>query len=148
MKHLPFALWLFVLTSFGAWLGVMYLDTQVPYDYDLTQSLIVPDPAPQGAMVTVKWKIGQIHRICPGTIQRFFTDKVTGETVASLDTTPVFRGIQQGDDHLPRSFQLPPDLPYVVGYSGIACFQCNVLQHLFPLCIRTPEIVFHVKQGN
>lgn len=147
-RDLPFAMLLFAATSLGAWLGVMYLDTQRPLVYDVSESFIVPDPAPQGAMVTINWKIAKVNRICPGTIQRSFVDKATGQVVATLDTTPVSRATREGDDHLPRSFQLPPDLPAVVGYSGNVCFQCNVLQHLFPLCIKTPEIVFHVTQGR
>lgn len=120
---------LVAMAAFGSWLAVMFLDGP-PYIYNVAESFISPDPAPQGSMVQVDWKIAEINRICPGRVQRFFRDATTGEMVATLDTTPISRAVRKNDTHLPRAFQLPPKLPAVVTYSAEACFQCNV--YVFP----------------
>ena len=52
-----------------------------------------------------------------------------------------------GDIRLPRSFQLPSNLPAVTDYSTLVCFECNAYQRLIsPLCIPTPAITFRVEQ--
>ncbi|MGY3366204.1 hypothetical protein ACVWZL_003329 [Bradyrhizobium sp. GM2.4] len=147
IKHQLYAIaWLLNIAALGAWLAVMALDNEPPYVYDGVHSVIIPDPAPQGAMVTVDWRILKISRICPGQIQRFFTNKDTAEIVATLDTTEVSRAVRPGDQHLARAFVLPPNLPPNVGYFAEVRFQCNILQHLFPLRVLTPELTFHVQQ--
>ena len=148
MKNLPFALWLIVSTALGAWIGVMWLDNQPPYEYDANDSHIFPDPAPQGSMVRADWAIKKINRICPSQVQRYFTNADTGKLVATTDMTPVSRAVKVGDNRIPRAFQLPPDLPPHVGYFTDVCFQCNALQHVFPLCIKTPVITFHMKDAS
>jgi hypothetical protein len=140
------AFWFLGMASLGAWLAVMSLDDQPPYVYNANQSFIIPDPAPQGAMVTVEWALTTVRRECPGSVQRTFRDLDTGRIVTVLDTTPMSRSVRQGDKRLPRSFELPPDLPARVGYSAKVCAQCNLLQHVFPMCFNTPEITFRTIQ--
>ncbi len=135
-----------IIALLAMWVAWMAADTEPPYTYDVTQSHIVPDPAPQGSMVTADWAISKVTRKCPGTSQRYFRDMATGKIVATLDTTPMSRAVKPGDTRLPRSFELPPKLPAVVGYSTEICAECNVLQKIFPLCFMTPEIVFRVIQ--
>lgn len=138
--------WLVNIAALGAWLAVMWLDNDPPYLYDARGSRVVPDPAPQGAMVMVDWRIAKINRVCPGQIQRFFTNKDTAEVVATLDTTEVSRAVKAGDQRLARAFVLPPNLPPNVGYFAEVRFQCNILQHVFPLRVLTPELTFRVAQ--
>lgn len=141
-------LWLIAMAALGAWFAVMWLDNEPPYSYDASQSFVLPDPAPQGATVTVSWKLTNIRRECPGSVQRVFRNMDTGALVTTLDTTPMSRAIKRGDARLPRSFELPPGLPPVVGYSAEVCAQCNLLQRAFPMCFKTPEIIFRVKQDK
>ena len=129
----------------GGWIGLMYLDNNPPYIYDAVQSHIIPDPASQGATVVADWHLKEVKRLCPATVQRFFNDAETGRMVATLDTTEASRVVQVGDTALPRSFQLPPNLPPRTEYSALVCFQCNVLQRAWPLCVRTPKIAFSVR---
>lgn len=138
--------WLLGMAALGAWLSVMRLDNEPPYSYDPAQSFVVPDPASQGSMVTVDWALTKVRRECPGSVQRMFRNLDTGQLITTLDTTPMSRSIQMGDKRLPRSFELPPDLPPNVGYSAEVCAQCNMLQQFFPICFKTPEITFHVIQ--
>jgi hypothetical protein len=131
----------------GGWLGLMVLDNEPPYVYDEANSRIVPDPAPQGAMIVADWGLVSVKRQCPATVQRIFRDHSTGRVVSTLDTTEASRAVQVGDNRLPRSFQLPPDLPAVTDYSALVCFQCNLIQTLVrPLCVSTPKITFRVIQ--
>lgn len=147
IRHHIYAIaWLINIAALGAWLAVMALDNEPPYEYDALNSYIVPDPAPPGAMVTVDWSIIRVNRTCPGQVQRFFTNKDTAEVVATLDTTEISRAVKAGSVRLPRAFQLPPNLPANVGYFAEVSFQCNILQHLFPLRVLTPELTFHVRQ--
>jgi len=137
-----------VIASVAFWFAWMLTDNEPPYVYDAEQSYMFPDPAPQGAMITVDWKLKEVKRTCPGTLQRYFRNMATRRIVATLDTTPVSRAIHAGDNDLPRSFVLPPNLPPIVGYSAEICFECNPLQQIprLALCVMTPEITFHVTQ--
>ena len=139
--------WLLIMAALGSWFAVMSLDNDPPYIYDVKQSHVIPDPAPQGAMVTVDWAI-TVRRACPGSVQRTFRNMDTGQVVTTLDTTPMSRSIRLGDRRLPRSFELPLNLPPNVGYSAEVCAQCNFLQRFIPLCFKTPELVFRVKQDD
>ena len=136
------------MAALGAWLAVMWLDNDPPYVYDAEQSRMFPDPADQQSMVTADWKLKAVKRTCPGTVQRYFRDMKTKKIVATLDTTPVSRVVREGDNTLPRSFMLPPNLPGEVGYSAEICFECNLLQQMprLAMCVMTPELTFHVKQ--
>lgn len=136
-----------IFAAFGAWIGIMAVDGDPPYSYDAENSRIVPDPAPQGAMVTADWSLTKVNRICPASVQRFFRDHETKKMVSTLDTTEASRAVRVGDNNLPRSFQLPPNLPAKVEYSALVCFECNIFQRVIkPLCVMTPKIVFSVIQ--
>jgi hypothetical protein len=142
VKHFP-STTVLIAAALGAWIGVMWLDNEVPYVYDVSQSHIFPDPAPQNSMVRADWALAHVNRICPGSVQRYFTNADTGEVVATMDTTPVSTAVRLGDNKLPRAFQLPPGLPEHVGYFAHLKFHCNLLQHFFPLIVPTPIITFH-----
>lgn len=144
MRKVFLAITVFVGLAFGAWVGVMWLDVQKPYDYDGPNSRIFPDPAQQGSMVTADWALSKVHRICPGQVQRFFTDADTGKIVATMNTTEIARAVKVGDNRIPRAFELPPGLPPRVGYFAEVNFQCNLLHYLFPLRVTTPVITFRM----
>lgn len=138
--------------SLGAWVSHMvFFDNTPPYIWDGGPpdglSYIAPQPAEQQSMVTANWRMLQINRICPATLQRFFRDpNADNRLLTTLDTTPASRSVQQGDLFVPRSFELPPNMPAEVDYSVLACFECNLYQKFIePLCIPTPTIRFSVK---
>jgi len=142
--------WAAACLSLGAWVSHMvYFDNVPPYVWDegppLGASRMVPDPAKQQSMVTANWAIKEIRRVCPANLQRFFWNGETGALVTTLDTTEASRSVKKGDTLIPRSFQLPPDLPRVTDYSALACFECNAYQMFIkPLCVMTPKIRFHM----
>lgn len=134
--------WMLIVAAFGSWLAVMAADNQVPYDY--LSGEISPNPARAGSRVTLKWYI-KTHRICPVSIRRLLTD-VNGKVVAVFDPLPYSQTVEMGDKELPKTFLLPDSLPAQVTYNALACFKCNALQALFPLCVDTPRITFNVRQ--
>lgn len=149
-RHLQFALFILIMTAIGGWIGVMWLDTERPYTYDQQLSFVSPNPAPQGSMVVVDWKFTKPPaRLCPGSLQRILRDAQTGEKLITYDTTPAAMSVTMDDLHLVRAFMLPPiRLPPEVTYQGDVCFQCNVLQTIFPrlFCLQTPALNFRVEQ--
>lgn len=80
--------WLLIMAALGSWFAVMSLDNEPPYTYDVNQSHIIPDPAPQGAMITVDWAI-TVRRACPGSVQRTFRDMNTGLVITLLIFLPL-----------------------------------------------------------
>lgn len=139
--------WITLCVSAGVWVSIMRMDNKPPYRWTGSPgSYMVPNPAKQGDAVTANWKLLEVNRLCPATLQRFFRDHKTGQIVATLDTTEASRSVAIGDSRLPRSFRLPPGLPPVVDYSTLVCFECNLYQKLVaPLCIMTPSITFSVE---
>ncbi|QDM32113.1 hypothetical protein FNL55_12775 [Tardiphaga sp. vice352] len=128
----------------------MTLDNKPPYAWEggpeIGSSFMSPDPAPQGGMVTANWRLLEVNRLCPATLQRIFIDHATGATITTLDTTEASRSVNLHDQRLPRSFQLPSNLPPVTDYQTLVCFECNAYQRLVsPLCIMTPKITFRVQ---
>lgn len=126
----------------GCWVGWMYLDNEPPYVWDASASYVTPNPTEDGSRVSVNWKM-TVKRLCPGSSQRTLTDAETGQTVATYDSTPAALSVKVGDTRLIRTFVLPRGLPPLVGYSSLVCFSCNPLQAYFPLCVRTPELLFN-----
>ncbi len=145
-------IWILSCLALGSWVAHMTLDNTPPYSWEggplIGHSYMDPDPAPQGGMVTANWKLTKVNRICPAKLQRIFSDPDGGATITTLDTTEASRSVNMGDQRLPRSFQLPANLPAVVDYSTLVCFECNAYQRLIqPLCVRTPKITFRVIQN-
>ena len=136
--------WILGSLALGSWVAWMALDNEPPYTWEGSDggSRIIPDPAPQGSNVTADWKLTKVNRLCPASVQRFFRDHETGRVVATLDTTEASRAVKAGDERLPRSFQLPPNLPPTTDYSTMVCFSCNLMQVISPLCVMTPNITF------
>jgi hypothetical protein len=139
-------LWLVTMASLGAWLAVMVLDTAQPYVYDGAESRMIPNVVHPGQTVVADWKLVKVNRHCPGTSQRRFRHKESGNVITP-DPTPLAQSTRPGDNRLGREFNLPPHLMFgEYAYSSNICFQCNLLQHLIPtlLCVMTPEISFTV----
>lgn len=118
-------------------------DNQPPYDYIVNQSYVRPDPAHGGQQVTVHWEL-KVKRICPGIIIRTIVDAKTKASV-SYDPTPAAATVRIGDTSLERTFFLPAAiLPGPKLYRVNAQYICNPLQHLWPLKVQTPDLVFEV----
>lgn len=135
---------------FGA-CAFMYLDTVPPYEFDVSQSYIVPDPAEDGQQITVNWKVKE-NRICPGVNYRTLIDPKTRAVVATYDPVAALTRME-GEDlsggYLRRTFLLPAGpLPAEMDYRARTCFSCNPLQRLYPFCVQTPLLRFRIKQPS
>jgi hypothetical protein len=139
-------LWLLTAAALGAWFGVMALDREPPFMYLPAEagSKIVPNPANHGGMVSTDWHLTPIKRDCPRRVERVFENRDTGETVTTLDATPLSRAVLTSSRSLSRSFVLPEILPVHNDYYAIISFQCNSLHYFFPIVVITPKLPFDV----
>jgi len=120
----------------------MSLDREPPYE--IISGAIDPERPTPGATIMVNWTVKTI-RSC-----RVKSQGVTRELVDSKGVThtytPTPTHFTPGDDLVQRVVQLPDTLPVgVTKYHSIACYSCNPLQELFPVCIHTPDITFIVE---
>ena len=140
-----------VVSSLLGWVAFMAADNTPPYVYDAAGSYIVPTTAEDGGQITVKWKLKQVNRMCPGASRRVLFDKVTGVILASYDPTPAAISDSIKDGYLNRTFLLPRELlqPGEVGYRATVCYECNLFQKLArPLCVTTPDLSFWIRRPN
>lgn len=145
MRHFGFFAWIFTGLFFGGWAAWQAHDNEHPYIYDGPNSIISPNPAHQEASVTVRWVLKEPpKKLCPGAIQRMFLTP-DGVVITTLDTTPLSSTVKSGDRQIPRTFELPPELPSKVLYQVRICWECNTYQRLIkPLCTFTPRIPLEV----
>jgi hypothetical protein len=137
-----------VVSSLFGWVAYMAADIQPPYVYDAAGSYIVPAIADDGDQITVKWKLKQVNRICPGSNRRYLFEKKTGIILASYDPMPAAADAAIKDGYLNRTFLLPRGLlpSGEIGYRATVCYECNPLQKFVkPLCLTTPDISFWIR---
>lgn len=125
-------------------LAYMLADNQLPYEYDVDASYVIPDVTPSGRQMTVHWKLKKVNRVCRGAITRTIVDRDTG-VKTTYDPTPAAQTIDLGDMTLDRTFYLPPLItPGRKWYYSDAEFACNLLQQFYPLRTVTPRLPFTV----
>ena len=118
----------------------MAFDNEMPYTY--LDGVIIPDHAPDGAQVTVDWRI-KVNRLCRGAVQRVIVD--ARGVAHTYDATPAALSVDPKAEHLLRTFTLPLGMPEgETKYRANVCYICNPLQVFWPLCLTTPEIRFHI----
>ncbi len=135
-------LWLLTMAAIGSWFAVMAVDRDPPFHYLGAEdgSKIDPDPSFPGQMVSTDWKLTKVSKDCPRTVERIFSDRITGRVITALDAAPLSKIIPTSDTSLSRSFNLPPVLPPQTDYHVVVRFQCNLLQHLFPIEVTSPKL--------
>jgi hypothetical protein len=135
----------------SGWIAFMAFDNTPPYEYDASQSTIIPEVV-QGdsPQIAVDWKLRRINRICPGTISRQLFDPKTGVILVTYDAVPAALSSNIKDHRLTRTFALPmAALPSGrIGYRAIMRYQCNFFQQFYPLEIVTPNLYFYVRQRD
>ncbi len=129
----------------------MIMDREPPYTR-LAGEMIPAHPR-QGDFVSVRWTI-DVHKLCPPSEPRNVTRRVVDSVGTFTDYAPVEgvfgasgRGVQQ--QSITRAFQLPSSIePGPARYHSTACFACNPVQKLFPVCVSTPEIQFTIERHD
>lgn len=140
---------LFVSVVFVAPTVAMLMDRSPPYTR-VHGEIIPANPAP-GDEVAIKWDI-QVHRQCTPVPQRNITRTIiesrTGKRHEFEPAEGVFGTPQQtASGAIVRGFQMPQSVtPGPTRYRSIACFACNPLHYLMPVCVTEPEIEFTVKE--
>lgn len=125
----------------------MLLDRDPPY-IRTTGEIIPPNPAP-GEFVNVSWRI-KVDRVCAPNVPRNVTRTVIDAKGVIHDYEPV-DGIYGTVDEKPpgdliRGFQLPVSIALgKARYHSAACFSCNPIQYIWPVCVTTPDIPFEVR---
>lgn len=125
----------------GAYVAWMLQDTAPPVAY-LEGTKIIPDPVEDGGRVIVQLQVKKF-RDCPGTVYRWLSNPVSGEVLARYDPVPSLAG-RVSDASISKTFELPTGLPPKVRYEVEACYSCNALQVLNPICVRAPSVTFRV----
>lgn len=136
-----------LLMFFTGYIVFMIFDTTPPYEYDVTQSKIVPHIVEGGVLVEVDWKISKFNRTCPGINIRVLFDPKSGARITVYDPVPTASrsDIKENDSHLIRTFLVPMRISKgLVGYRAHQSYQCNWLQKFFPLEITTPDLFFEM----
>lgn len=139
----------FVAVGIFAPIFWMLLSREPPYVR--TSGEIMPaNPAP-GSFVNVRWHI-KVDRVCTPNVPRNVTRTVIDAKGVLHDYEPV-NGVYGTADENPqedlvRAFQLPVSI--AVGparYHSTACFSCNPIQYIWPVCVTTPDIAFEISKG-
>lgn len=137
----------FVSVVFIAPVMWMLMDRAPPYVH-LHGEIYPIDPKP-GDQLTVEWTM-KTSRVCSGWVQREIID--SQGVICNYDKQPAIRrdqlSAQQKDwkgDRLSRSFPLcARAAPGPARYRALTCYECNPLQHWWPICVRTPDIGFEI----
>jgi len=134
-----------MLTFVTAVLVFMWFDTTPPYEFDASQSRIIPQTAESGMQIRVDWKV-KVNRICSGTNTRELFDPISGARLAIYDPVPTASDAAlEEDNHLIRTFLLPRRISKgPMGYRAHLQYKCNWLQRFFPLEIDTPDLFFEL----
>lgn len=128
-----------IIFGVAAYLFYMIIDRDPPYVW--AEGDISPNPASIGGEVAVHWKI-KANRFCPGWVHTQLTDH--RGYIWSNKGHPVYNVTKDGD--LVNTLALPRTLgPGEIIYMAVVCYQCNMLQYKWPICVRTPEIRFMVQ---
>jgi hypothetical protein len=137
----------FVAVIFMAPLFWMLLDREPPYVEHIGK--VIPPEVQAGDQITVEWQM-KINRVCPGYIAREVVD--SQNVLWNYDVQPSVRREQQFDvsgiprlTKLRRSFVIPEQAaPGPARYRSLACYVCNPIQQLWPICTRTPDVEFSI----
>jgi len=141
------SLWLFTMAATGTWFAYMaVVDNEPPFRY-LTEeqgSRIIPNPVKAEGTVKTEWLLSNVTKDCPRQVERLYYDRDTNELITTQDATPLQVTVKKSATQLSRSFDLPPGLPPRTGYRARACFQCNFLQRIFPVCVLSPQLSINI----
>ena len=129
------------MLALGGW--VAWMAIQKPPQVFSENSYIAPQPARQGSTVTVYWTVKNTAQDCPKSIQRYFYD-ANMQLVTTADASELSRAVVGDQQRTPRSFSLPPNLPKDGYYRARVCFECNLLQKLYPACLLTPYLTLQM----
>lgn len=127
------------------------MDREPPY-VRLSGEIIPANPK-QLEWVKVRWTL-RVSKVCrpsnPLNITRKIINRQNGKITELAPVQGVFGaegGISITRETLTRPFQIPETTePGDSTYQSTACFACNPVQALWPICISTPNVDFTVEK--
>lgn len=123
------------------------MDREPPYER-VSGEILPPDPKP-GDYVEVSWQI-KVNRQCRRDQRRNVTRTII-DSIGKITDFDAVEGVYGGGrftegDTLNRGFYLPQTIdPGPAIYKSTACFACNPIQYLWPICISHPHINFTIR---
>lgn len=123
----------------------MVMDRAPPFI--VTNGRIDPPNPAMNSSIVVTWDVKSTRSCQPksnATVTRTIVDskgvKHTYAPVHAVYGTPE----QHEPDEIKRRLPLPENITGHARYSSIACYACNPLQELWPICIQMPEVDFEI----
>jgi hypothetical protein len=127
----------------------MAMDRSQPFER-IAGVVVPPDPAP-GEYIHIEWQIRVLKSCLPSqqrNVSRSIVDS-TGKIHRFEPTEGIYGTTTTPPPSVSRALQLPPDIPAgPARYEAIACFACNPFQHLVPVCINKPNLLFTVRSKD
>jgi hypothetical protein len=124
----------------------MLLDRDAPFI--VTSGRIDPPNPKVNGSIVVTWDVRSTRSCQPSsgsTVTRTIIDskgvKHTYAPIHAVYGTPE----QREPDEVKRTIPLPENITGPAKYSSVACYACNPLQELWPICIQMPEIAFDIE---
>ncbi len=127
------------------------MDRAPPYDR-ISGEVLPLEPMP-GDQIQVHWTI-KTHKMCGPSAANNVTRQIVDsqKIVWSFDTSPsTFGRLLPVDnpDRIVRIIMLPQSVaPGPATYRSRACFACNPLQYIWPVCVDKPEIPFTIRAAE
>lgn len=123
-------------------------DREPPYDR-VVGRIMPENPAP-GSTIEAEWTI-RTNRSCSPSSNRNVTRRIVDShnVLWDFETVPSVYGrelsARDSPDRIVRIFALPQGVATgPARYKSSACFACNPVQQLWPICIDRPDIEFMI----
>lgn len=121
----------------------MVIDRDPPFE--ITNGHIEPEHPVKNGYIEVTWDIKPL-RTCSPSDRRMTVRSVTDQKGVVHTYTPVqgqYGTPQQiNEDEIQRRVPLPMNIVGVAKYNATACYHCNPIQIIWPICITTPTLEF------
>lgn len=125
----------------------MLMDREPPYTR--VAGHVTPALSHPGDWISIVWEI-DVHRRCTPIAERNITRRIIESTGRYYNYEPVgsdYNGSSPRAKIVIRPFKLPRSIePGETRYHSLACYHCNPLQRLLPVCVSTPDITFTVEK--
>lgn len=129
----------------------MVLDREPPFI--VSNGRIDPTHPEMNGSITVTWDVRATRSCQPSshaTVTRTIVDS-KGVAHAYAPVHAIYGTREQREpDEIKRRIPLPENITGHARYSSVACYACNPLQELWPICIQMPEVDFEIsdQRGN
>ena len=122
----------------------MAMDRSPPFE--IVTGHIEPMDVPLGGSLDIVWHVRPL-RLC--SLHRATVTRSVIDSIGIAHRYAPVNAQFSGETKLERSITLPPTMAEgPARYSSLACYPCNPLQELWPVCVQTPELKFNVVGGS